>query len=414
MEDVSGQRLADRLAAALLPNWLRIAATAVGLYLPAFLIFGFVYDWDFIVGTGSGDVATDLDAGADPMFLSVLLVAIVIVWLGLSALRAAPTALLRLTDRGAIVLDESRLEDDSDQSPHEVEASSAEHDDDRLPMRLAIDWVDRPRYATLTRVTLAAGALAIYAAMWWEARQRTGSVNPVWVGTFADEFDWPSALAIVLWVPVGGIVLALLTRLFVMIHITNRVAYDRGLNVLVGHPDGAAGLKPLGDQLLRGLIIGAAPATWASIWAIVFAADDLSADMAAQSDRWLPILRFVFVPLFALLMYAIAIRPILHVRSRILSANRELYASVDRLSRTIHQEASAAVARIDVEGLATGQDRVESLQKLYEALFPLPTWPFDRSGVAKFAAALAPSVLSVTGLGDALVKIISDALGAVA
>ena len=471
MDGAPGQQLADDLASSLLPKWLGIAATVVGVYLPAFLIFGFVYDWDFVVGTEAGDTATDPDAGPDALFLSVLFVAIGVIWLGLGALRAAPIAVMRLADRGAIVPDDAHVDDgeglaaaadtaaaeseddESEDDAHvddehvdHVEGSAADdrsdalvrpriaglvavpaglvqrddahavgvaaRDDNVEPLRRAIAFVERDRYERLTAVALVGGVVVIFVALWSEAWQRTGSANPFWVSSYAEEFDWPSAVAIIGWVPVGGIVFALFTRIYVMIRMTNTVAYARGLHVLVGHPDGAAGLKPLGNQLLRGLFIGAAPATWASVWAIILAADDLSLDMAARSERWLEALRYLMVPAFALLMIPIAVRPILHVRSKIRDANRELYSSVDRLSRTIHQEATAAVAHDDVQRLAEGQDRVESLQKLYDALFPLPTWPFDRGGVAKFVAAVAPSILAITGLGDALVKIIGAALGA--
>lgn len=397
------RQLADRLATSLLPRWLGAAATAVGLYLPGFLILGFVYDWDFVVGTGD---PSSPDAEPDAMFLSMLLVAIGVVWIGLGALRSAPVALLRLADRGALVVpdDESVATD-----PDEVQSTT---DLDLAPLRRAVAFVERDHSRRSTHACLVGGAVASFLALWYEAWRRTSSANPVWVGSYADEFDWPSAIAIVAWIPVAGILLALFARLFVMVRMTNRVAYGDGLHVLVGHPDRAAGLEPLGNQLLRGLLIGAAPATWASVWAMILAADDLSSELAALSDRWLDILRFFVVPVFALLMYPVAVRPILHVRSRIREANRELYSSVDRLSRTIHQEASAAVAHADVQRFADGQKRVESLQKLYQALFPLPTWPFDRAGVVKFVGAVAPSILAVSGLGDALVEIIGAGLGA--
>ena len=367
-----------RLADAVSPRWLQVCGRAVGLYLPVFVVWGVVYDWGFVVDS-------------DPMFISVLAVVSVVVWLALDALQDAPTAILRLHERGAV----GRDDDEHCGSAQLVERCG------RAVERARPSW---------TAGAAAFGALGMWSMMWWEANQRTGSRNPIWLSSMAGEFGWPSTLAILGWVPVGAVVAALFLHVYVVIRLVDGIARRSDLRVLVGHPDGAGGLKPLGDQLLKAMVIGAVPAAFASTWAVLLAADDLGTTMQGLSDRWLLVYRIGLVPMFALLIYPVGVRPILAVRQVMKKRNRELAHSVDELAAQIHEQSVATIGESDPAQLEQGRKTVDGLRDLYSMLFPLPTWPFRRAGVVRFVAALTPPLLSLSGIGDGVVKVVSGGL----
>lgn len=369
-----------KLAGTAQPAWLRIAGWAVSFYMPLLIAVGYVYDWDYIVD-------------GDPMFLSVLVAVTVGLWLALDVLHDTPDALARLQQRDVL----GRRDRDSDAvTPLTDWCTSAT---DRL---------------TRGRRVIAAflGFAGMWTLMWVDAVGNLDSWNPFWATSMAEEYGWPTTVVIMGWVFVGAVVGVLALHTAVVVRVFHRIAHCHTLEVLVGHPDGASGLRPLGDQLLKGMIIGALPAAFASTWSILLAADDLGPTMQGLSDRWLLVFRWALVPLFALLIIPV-MWPIVLVRRRMRDRNRQMEVRADELALEINDRAIAAVTTADASELEEQRKALAGLRDLHQTLFPLPTWPFRRAGVVRFVAALAPPLLSLSGLGDAVVRVISGALGSV-
>ena len=362
----------------LLPPWLLWSGLIVGVYLPSFVITSYVYNWRFVTES-------------DPMFTSLLVVLGVYVWVSLAALRATPSVIERLIRRGALV----------DGQPSGGVG---------LVTRLLAVAKRRRHHGTINALIVGGGGM--YALMWWEAKGRSGSLNPLWLPAMAREFSWPTSIAILGWVPVAATVCALVWQTRAMLRVMTSLTDESTVHLLVAHPDGAAGLRPLGDQLLRCLAIGAVPAAYTSVWAILLGStngkDPVLADLR---DRWLLTYRLILVPLSAALLYPFAIRPTYATHRVMKRQARDIEVHADQLANRVDSVARGSLQKPDGDQVEKDWKELDAMRKLYSSVAPIPDWPFNRIGAARYLAALAPPVLSMTGVAEGVVKVVAKALG---
>ena len=168
------------------------------------------------------------------------------------------------------------------------------------------------------------------------------------------------------------------------------------LELKPGHPDGAAGLKPLGDFYLYQAFLTAIPCLHLGLWITL-----ISLGVSTNLDHW-------FEPYLLLLGIAIAFEasaaciPLWVLHKEMLRLKRRMLGKADQMSREI----------IDLrERLAAGNlDRDETLRVIaskeewYRTVEHMPTWPLDLSDWRKFTignlALVAPLFLELgTQLG---------------
>jgi len=158
-----------------------------------------------------------------------------------------------------------------------------------------------------------------------------------------------------------------------------RVASGRGLQLRMvpGHPDGAAGLKPIGDFYLYQSLVASLPAAFLGCWVLVLSLGRRIPGVGhyrpfLDQYRWLLLLAI----LVGVLVFVL---PLLSVHGMMKSHKEEtLLAEADRLVPQIEDARSRLDAPEAVEQDAA-ERRLAALIKRYHELEAVPTWPVDTS-----------------------------------
>jgi hypothetical protein len=162
-----------------------------------------------------------------------------------------------------------------------------------------------------------------------------------------------------------------------------------------GHPDGAAGLRPLGELYFFQAKLLACIGGFVGIWWLVFPF------LEGRYARWREPYLQLFGVVVACELLAFLI-PLWWVHQAMADERRELLRAADKeLTPTIvtlHREILDAP---DPEQLAFRRDRLAALQGRYSAVDAMPTWPVDvrirRRFALNNAALLIPVVTNVIG-----------------
>lgn len=162
------------------------------------------------------------------------------------------------------------------------------------------------------------------------------------------------------------------------------------LEVTPGHPDGAAGLKPLGDFFLAQALLLAVPAIFLFIWTLLFF-------LPAFEDRygdW----RAIYVGLF-LLAIAVEIAafliPLWRVHTLMKKAKRERGASADVYAREIATIKGDLLTELEPQGREELNDRLKEVTSAYYAIEKMATWPIDSSARRWLTLGNAALILSL-------------------
>jgi hypothetical protein len=149
------------------------------------------------------------------------------------------------------------------------------------------------------------------------------------------------------------------------------------LQVVPGHPDGAAGLKPIGDFYLYQSLTASLPAIFLATWVLLISLGGLSRLWGhyrpfLHEYLWLLVLAI----LFEILVFVL---PMTSIHAIMRDQKEEvLLAEADRLSTAI----SATQARLDAPEIEDGdaaKQRLTQLVERYHDLERTPTWPVDPS-----------------------------------
>lgn len=149
------------------------------------------------------------------------------------------------------------------------------------------------------------------------------------------------------------------------------------LEVVSGHPDGAGGLKPIGDFYLYQSLTASLPAIFLGIWVLLISlggAIRILGDLRPYLDQYIWLLPLAI--LFEVLAFVLPMSSIHGVMKR--QKENDLLARADRLSPII----AAAQADMDIqdsENWELSKQRLNQLTERYEELEKAPTWPIDQS-----------------------------------
>lgn len=152
---------------------------------------------------------------------------------------------------------------------------------------------------------------------------------------------------------------------------------DLHLQVILGHPDGAGGLEPIGDFYLYQSLTASLPAIFLGVWMLLISlggASRLLAPYRPYLDQYLWLL-----PLAMLFEILVFVLPMSSVHQAMKSRKEhDFLAKADGLSPAI----AAAQAGLDSntsEKLEAGRKLLTQLTERYQELHKAPTWPIDSS-----------------------------------
>lgn len=145
---------------------------------------------------------------------------------------------------------------------------------------------------------------------------------------------------------------------------------DIRYSVQPGHPDGAAGLKPLGDFFFRQAMLTGMPAAYLALWIV------LQRPVAFT---------LILLPLFVLIEVAAFVWPMWAFHRVMVRQKRSLVTQADEIAHRISS------TKVELRK-STNPDQVKELNarltldlKLYEELDNLPTWPVSKQTRRRFA-----------------------------
>jgi hypothetical protein len=146
------------------------------------------------------------------------------------------------------------------------------------------------------------------------------------------------------------------------------------LEVTSAHPDGAAGLKPLGDYYLFQALILAFPAAYLAAWSLL-----MLLGITDRYEHWLePYLALVALAVclelaaFALPLWSVHRVMSAQKRSRLAQVDQELGATIANLHRRLEAELSPEERR-------QLTDQLEQRAARYRDAETMPTWPLDQT-----------------------------------
>jgi hypothetical protein len=148
------------------------------------------------------------------------------------------------------------------------------------------------------------------------------------------------------------------------------------LRVIPGHPDGAGGLKPVGDLFLYQSLTASLPAIFTAVWILLVSlgrANPALGHYAPFLDQYLWLLAFTIA--FQALVFLL---PMLSMHVIMLRQKAAFHAEADRLSRDI-EAARTALNSENSNDDESAPTRISRLVERYQALETAPTWPIDPS-----------------------------------
>jgi hypothetical protein len=152
---------------------------------------------------------------------------------------------------------------------------------------------------------------------------------------------------------------------------------DLNLQVILGHPDGAGGLEPIGDFYLYQSLTASLPAIFLGVWMLLISlggASRLLRSYRPYLDQYLWLLPLAM--LFEILVFALPMSSV-HLVMKSWKEHKFL-AKADSLSPAI------AAAQASLDSNASGEpeaarQRLTQLTERYQELQKAPTWPIDSS-----------------------------------
>ena len=169
------------------------------------------------------------------------------------------------------------------------------------------------------------------------------------------------------------------------------------LKIQSSHPDKAGGLKPLGSLILS-LASTTIVASLVLSGMIIFA--------GYFSYTFVVLYSKIFLAISIALSVIIFIWPLISAHERMLAEKRSLEKlSLEITERIFELEESTQknIRKMDYKTRQEVFNEIDSLKDLYRRLGNVPTWPFDREIILKFATPQIFSVLSLIGVAEPIV-----------
>lgn len=200
-----------------------------------------------------------------------------------------------------------------------------------------------------------------------------------------------------------GAWISLITGLYV-----HRFGKEFSIVVQPSHPDQAGGLKPLGDLIFAMaaiLVIASLALSGLTIYAdyVDFYTTQLFARILLASAVVLSLIAFLL--------------PLLTIHNRMVDEKKQLKALLAKIARRIadlEREAQTNFYEMNHEKRKDVFDEIDSLKELYQRSSHMPTWPFNRDIVLRFATPQVFSLLSLVGITDPIIRAINSVLSSLA
>lgn len=194
----------------------------------------------------------------------------------------------------------------------------------------------------------------------------------------------PTVSSLALLIVAGAVAGSWLGRMIGYGRVLGRALRKRELRLrmIAGHPDGAAGLKPVGDFHLYQSLMASLPAIFLGVWLLLISLGGASRLLRAYRPYltgylWL----LALAMLFEILVFVL---PMSSVHAIMKSQKQDVFLpEADRLSLAV------AAARSSVDQSAGGEEGaakpdLAGLLERYQELENVPTWPVDSSIRRKF------------------------------
>ena len=252
-------------------------------------------------------------------------------------------ALHRLRVRGVIACSEDELE--------------------RLNKILALR---RRKWAPVWGLSIGLAAVLVFAMSWkWGVTCRPAPFEPLRMALLAAQAPMLYAAgAYIGWMVVQGRLARALKALGIR------------YSVQPGHPDGAAGLRPLGDLFFRQAMFAGRPAAYVAFW-LAF----LPQYLTGKTKPIFPIL----LPVFVFIEVAAFVWPMWTFHRVMARQKRSLVTQADAIARRISGVQSELRGLTDPARVKELDARLTLDLKLYAELEGLPTWPVSRRIRRRFA-----------------------------
>ena len=257
------------------------------------------------------------------------------------------------------------------------------------------------QYAQLVGVIFAIGGIiATYPIRYWIT---SGSSPYHHLGEWIGFYFWSGAI---LEIPLAYLLGLLAWRFGVIAVFVARLGGRFELKVQPRHPDRSGGLKPLGDLCLTNAFLILVPVFLLSGWVAVGARTRMEVYgilWAGLFKKWLVVLSIAAAFLF--------FRPLYHIHQQMENQRRGIQRELDELSSKIEEILLKLRAEADTLAPDEGAQRLKELtfmEQVYQESSRVPTWPFDWNIIAKFVAAEAVPILSLTGASGPLIKLVES------
>ncbi len=143
---------------------------------------------------------------------------------------------------------------------------------------------------------------------------------------------------------------------------------DDSFVITPGHPDGAAGMRPIGRFYFQQSLVAAIPAVYLTAWWLAIPA--LAPDQLAWRPAYLALLAVAIV--FEVLVFLL---PMLRVHRLMTAWRRRFAAEADRLSASMGALRQALVSAADDHDVLSS--RLAAAADWYTVLQSVPRWPVD-------------------------------------
>lgn len=161
------------------------------------------------------------------------------------------------------------------------------------------------------------------------------------------------------------------------------VKHKLPLKVTPGHPDGAGGLRPVGDFYLYQSLTASLPAIFLGVWVLLISlggANRLWGGYRPYLGQYLWLLPLAI--LFEVLAFVL---PMSSIHGMMKSQKeKDILSRADRLSLAIGA-AKANLDDYDGEDWDAAKRQLDQLVERYQELEKTPTWPIDQSIRRRFA-----------------------------
>jgi hypothetical protein len=393
------------------PRWLKRTITFLGAVVPALILLDWLTEFGYVAA----------GAEPDPMFVSVIVAAIIGLWLIPGLNTAAGEGFDRLWKRGIVRLPTSDMVPSVERI---LRRQRATRPFVRCPEFDAAPTVGQSYESFLTRtqclldlwvqwMTGLAIAAVAYTSVFLELREIDRGTSYLWFGRLlSDRGSIP--LAIVLFeLALAFVVGVLLWRVAVLSWSVGQLSRLFDIRVLLGHPDRAGGLKPLGYLCFRLALLIAVPSVLISVWVVVLSGTGFETLNLPRYAAYETNFKVILVLLIGL-AYLIAIQPLWRIHVAMIDEASHFRDELDQLGQRSAYRARELVeqsADLDQGQIEEGLKEIAADNKVFDSLGDLPIWPFDRNLTLKLAASQVIPILSILGVPQAMLDLISPLIG---